>query len=167
VSPLAPGRYEIRFTATAAMREKLRMAQDLLRHVIPSGDAAQIFDRALTALLDDLTRKKFAAAKSGEPPRSSRDTRPGSRHIAAKVKRAVWLRDGGQCAFTGRAGRRCAERGFLEFHHVMPYSVGGEGSLANIELRCRAHNGYRQSCSTESSGPSRLGPERVDSDILR
>jgi hypothetical protein len=38
VSPLAPDRYDIRFTASAQTREKLRLAQDLLRHAIPSGD---------------------------------------------------------------------------------------------------------------------------------
>jgi hypothetical protein len=39
-------------------------------------------------------------------------------------------------------GRRCAERAFLEFHHVVPYGVGGEPIPGNIELRCRAHNQY-------------------------
>jgi hypothetical protein len=33
--PLAPDRYEIRFTASAQTREKLRLAQDLLRHAVP------------------------------------------------------------------------------------------------------------------------------------
>ena len=51
----------------------------------------------------------------------------------------MWTRDGGQCAFVGAEGR-CAERGFLEFHHVEPHSVGGAPSVANLELRCRAHN---------------------------
>jgi len=37
VSPLAPDRYEIRFTASAQTREKLRQAQDLLRHAVPDG----------------------------------------------------------------------------------------------------------------------------------
>src|SRR5882762_5612886 len=40
-SPLAPDRYEVRFTASAETCEKLRLAQDLLRHAIPSGDLAQ------------------------------------------------------------------------------------------------------------------------------
>jgi 5-methylcytosine-specific restriction endonuclease McrA len=65
-----------------------------------------------------------------------------SRHIPAEVKRKVWLRDGGRCTFVAPNGRRCTERGFLEFHHVEPYSVGGEATVENIELRCRAHNGY-------------------------
>jgi len=69
--------------------------------------------------------------------------RPGgaSRHIAAAVKRAVWERDNGQCAFVGAAGR-CTERGFLEYHHVVPYADGGATTAENLELRCRAHNAY-------------------------
>jgi len=54
----------------------------------------------------------------------------------------VWLRDGSRCAFVARSGRRCAERGFLELHHVEPHAVGGEATVDNIQLRCRAHNAY-------------------------
>jgi 5-methylcytosine-specific restriction endonuclease McrA len=66
----------------------------------------------------------------------------GSRHVPAEVKRAVWLRDLGRCAFVGTDGRRCNERGFVEFHHVRPYAAGGEATVENIQLRCRRHNGY-------------------------
>jgi hypothetical protein len=139
VSPLAPDRYEIRFTASAQTREKLHLAQDLLRHAIPTGDLAEVIDRALTALLADLARKKFAAT---ERPRASGGTAPGSRDIAAKVRRAVWLRDGGACAFVSKSGRHCSERTFVEFHHIDPHGVGGEATTENIQLLCRAHNAY-------------------------
>jgi hypothetical protein len=139
VTPLSPGRYRVQVTIGGDTLEKLRLAKDLLRHAVPSGDEAAILDRALTALLADLAQKKFAAA---EKPRPSGGTAPGSRHIPAEVKRAVWLRDLGRCAFVGTNGRRCAERGFLEFHHIHPYILGGEATVANIQLRCRAHNDY-------------------------
>jgi hypothetical protein len=139
VAPLAPERYKVQFTASAEMYTKLRLAQALLRHQIPDGDPAKIFDRALTALLQDLAKKKFAAT---DRPRGSRGTASGSRHIPAEVKRAVWMRDGGRCAFVGNNGRRCTEQGFLEFHHVAPHGAGGEPTADNIQLRCRAHNGY-------------------------
>ncbi|MGQ0548915.1 MAG: HNH endonuclease [Armatimonadota bacterium] len=139
VAPLAPQRYKVQFTASAETYEKLRLAQDLLRHQIPDGDPAKIFDRALTALLENLAKQKFAAT---DHPRGSRGTAPGSRHISSQVKRAVWLRDGGRCAFVNHKGRRCIEQGFLEFHHVAPHAAGGEPTEENIQLRCRAHNGY-------------------------
>ena len=66
---------------------------------------------------------------------------PRSRHIPAAVKREVWRRDDGRFAFVGTEGR-CRERGFVEFHHVVPFADGGAATPGNIELRCRAHNAY-------------------------
>ncbi len=138
VTPLAPERYRIQLTVSAAVHDKLRRAQDLLRHTIPAGDLSEIFDRAITALLDDLERRRCAATSS---PRSGLPGTSASRHIPAAVRRAVWERDGGQCAFIGTRGR-CRATGFLEFHHLMPYAAGGMATTENIELRCRAHNAY-------------------------
>ena len=118
--------------------EVKRLAQDLLRHSVPNGDPAEIFDRALTLLVDHLERIKFARAAR---PRPQGAHVAESRHIPASVKRSVWTRDGGRCAFEGRQGR-CCERGFLEFHHVVPYADGGLATEENIQLRCRAHNQY-------------------------
>ena len=139
VRPLAPERYEIRFTASAEMREKLRLAQDLLGHAIPSGDLAQVFDRALTLLVADLSRRKFAATAR---PRRSRGQSDESRNVPAEVKRLCAARDQRRCAFVAPNGRRCDERRFLEFHHVIPFGAGGKATVDNIELRCRAHNGH-------------------------
>ena len=138
VAPLAPERYKVQFTVTRETYDKLRRAQDLLRHSIPNGDPAAIFDRALTLLLKEAERTKFAAAVH---PRLRAPTKEGARHIPAAVKRAVWARDDGQCGFIGTSGR-CVERGFLEFHHVAPFAAGGPATTENIQLRCRAHNGY-------------------------
>jgi len=105
---------------------------------VPDGDVAVIFDRALTVLLERLEKTKVASA---ERPRASRRTDSHSRHVPAAVRREVWARDNGQCAFVGTLGR-CTEPGFLEFHHVRPYAAGGTATVENIELRCRAHNQY-------------------------
>jgi len=135
---LSADRYLVRFTASGETCAKLRRAQELLRHAVPDGDPAEIVDRALTALLAELEKRKFAATAR---PRASRETGSGSRSIPADVRRAVTARDEGQCAFTGGI-RRCDERGFLEFHHVVPYARGGPATVENIQLRCRAHNAY-------------------------
>jgi 5-methylcytosine-specific restriction endonuclease McrA len=136
IAPLAPERYKVQFTVGRQTHDKLRRAQDLLRHSVPNGDPAQIFDRALTLLVEHLERSKLAAAKRPRPP-SVRVTE--SRHIPSSVKRSVWARDGGRCAFEGGEGR-CTERGCLEVHHVVPYADGGVATNDNIQLRCRSHN---------------------------
>lgn len=139
VVPLSAAQFHVRFTASASTRDKLREAQDLLRHSIPNGDVAQIIDQALGVLLEQLRRRKFAATNR---PRSSKDPATRSRHVPATVKRVVWARDGGRCAFVGKGGRRCNERAFLEFHHVDPYALDQTASIDGIELRCRPHNAY-------------------------
>jgi len=138
IKPLAPDIYKVQFTLSSAGYQQLRRAQDLLRHTIPNGDAGVILERALGLLVEQLEKNKLAAAKRPRPARESpAPTR--SRHIPAAVKRDVWRRDGGRCAFVGTQGR-CAERGFLELHHVIPFADGGMATVGNIQLRCRAHN---------------------------
>jgi hypothetical protein len=139
VSPLSPEHYKVQITVSGETIEKLRRAQDLMRHAIPKGDPAAIIDRALTVLLAQLERAKLAAT---DRPRQGRMPTLGSRHVAAAVRRAVWARDEGRCAFVSGDGRRCQERGFLEVHHTVPYVAGGEATVETIELRCRAHNLY-------------------------
>jgi len=157
VAPLAPGRHLLRVTIADATRDKLERAQSMLRHVIPGGDLATVLDRALTLLVDHLERRRLGApakpvanARKRAPGRGEktvRDLTPGqpggkrSRRIPIKIRQVVWARDTGRCAFVGSNGR-CAETNFLEFHHVVPFAVGGANSVDNLQLRCRAHNQY-------------------------
>ena len=111
VAPIAPAQYKVQITVSADTYAKLRRAQDLLRHTIPDGDPALIFERALTLLLTNLEKTKLAAVARPQAPRAPARQ---SRHIPAAVRREVWKRDSGRCAFVGTDGR-CQERGFLEF----------------------------------------------------
>jgi hypothetical protein len=216
-------------TVSAETHAKLRHAQDLLRHVVANGDPAVIFDRALTLLIGELERTKFAkkkgraphqmavaaqpvgrrhgkknavsarpdsetpaqllpdteaalesgvsadsvtvqrgagrlllatdsahvgktvnsvrteltrqAAPSGGPTAACRSVSRRPRGIPSAVKRAVWTRDGGQCTFVGTAGR-CPERGFLEYHHKVPFAAGGPATVENVVVMCRSHNNH-------------------------
>ena len=139
VAPLSPDRYKLQITISRDAHDKLRRAQALLRHVIPDGDPAAIFDRALALLVQDLEKKKLG--QTNRPRLKNEDSCRG-RHVPAAVKRKVWDRDGGQCAFVGTHGR-CGERNFLEFHHVVPFTHGGSTRAENLQLRCRAHNQYQ------------------------
>jgi hypothetical protein len=127
--------------------------QTLLRREVPDGDAGEIFERALRVLHERVEAAKFgktATRKATPPPAPSADAyenriRPGadggpSRYIPKAVKRAVWYRDRGQCAFVSASGVRCAEHEFLELHHIQPFALNGPATVANIALRCRAHN---------------------------
>jgi len=56
------------------------------------------------------------------------------------VKRAVYARDEGQCTFVAEDGRRCSERGGVQYHHEIPFAKGGASTEDNIRLLCAAHN---------------------------
>jgi hypothetical protein len=159
VQPLAPDRYRVTFTASGETCELLEMAQDLLRHAIPSGDPAQIVGRALQVLVEDLVRRKFAV---GRRSRASKGQADDSRNIPAEVQRAVFIRDRGRCSFIGCHGRTCGERAFVEFHHLIPYAAGGRPTVENIALRCHAHNAYE---AEVFYGP--IAAARVSDDAFR
>lgn len=57
-----------------------------------------------------------------------------------EVRRAVWERDGGRCAWVSQDGRRCGSRYQLEVDHIEPVARGGQSTLANTRLACKAHN---------------------------
>ena len=118
--------------------DKLRRAQDLLRHAIPSGDVAEILDRALTLLVADLERRRL---------------RPTG-HATLLLSQAVAVgtyqrRSGAPCgdgirvaarSLAAAAGAR--RRAFWSFTNVEPYATGGSATIENIQLRCKAHNLY-------------------------
>jgi hypothetical protein len=138
VTPLSAAHYRLQVTLTREAHDKLRRAQDLLRHAVPTGDIGAVLDRALTLLVADLERRRCAVTPA---PRASSPASGGGRYIPSAVRRAVWKRDSGRCAFVGTSGR-CTETGWLEFHHVHPHAEGGRASIENIQLRCHAHNQY-------------------------
>lgn len=140
-APLSEDRFKVQFTASRALRDKIATAQALMRHRVPNGDLEAVFSEAIDLLLADLNRKKFAAT---DKPRSEvvEPVQNGRRRIPAAIRRAVLARDGRQCAFVGADGRRCEARSFLEFQHDEPFGKGGEHSVANVRIVCRAHNAH-------------------------
>src|SRR4051812_28202922 len=155
IAPLSAERYKIQFTASRELHDKLRRAQDLLRHCVAHGDTAAIFERGLDLLLAQIEKRRLGAV---ERPRGARTSSAHSRHIPAVVRREVSRRDQQRCAFVGAAGC-CQERAFLEFHHVRPYADGGPATVDNIQLRCRAHNQYEAALVFPVAPPDEGHPE--------
>ncbi len=144
VSPLAPERYLLQVTLDQQARDLLARAQALLGHRARPHDVAGVLKRALGELVERLEKRKCGAvshagrARAGTAVRLSRSKR--ARHIPAPVRRAVWERDGGRCAFVGESGRRCEAREQLEYDHVTPVARGGAATVEGVRLLCRAHN---------------------------
>jgi hypothetical protein len=143
VAPIAPSRYKVQFTASSELHDKIERARGLLRHQVPDGDLAVVFDRAMTLLVRELERARFAATEAPRKAAHEADPTPSSRRIPDPIKRAVWARDDGRCAFRDRKGRRCPARERLEFHHLVPFGQGGDHSPSNVALLCTGHNAYQ------------------------
>ena len=136
VKPVAPARFRLDVTVGQEAHDALRFLQDMLAREIPGGDVSKVVERALIATAHQVRRKMMAATQS---TRAARPCKQGSRAIPAHVRRAVWTRDGGRCAFVGRHGR-CTQTRYLELHHRQPHAFEGPPTIENIALRCRAHN---------------------------
>lgn len=71
-------------------------------------------------------------------PRAARERAPrplyidGAR-ISSDTRLFVWQRDQGRC-------RNCGSTQDLQFDHIVPRSLGGAGTAANVELLCQSCN---------------------------
>jgi hypothetical protein len=141
VTPLAPERFALQVTISQATRDKLERASALTRHANPSGDLAELIDRALDALLEKVEKAKFG--KTSRPRATkARPENADPRYVARGVRRDVHERDGEQCAFVSADGVRCTETGFLEFDHRTLVCRGGQPTSDEMGLLCTAHNQY-------------------------
>ncbi len=142
IQPLAEETFKFQFTASRACRDKLRQAQDLLRHRVPDGDVGTIVERALEVLIERVTKERFAEARKPRKTATEGEASSGSRHIPSAIKRAVFERDGSRCTFTDERGRRCGETGGLEFDHLDGFARTHLHDADRIRLLCRSHNQY-------------------------
>ena len=126
-------------SASRANSEEVREAQELLRHRVPDGDLAKILRTALRLLVTEVKKTRFAV---GRKPRGTAEesVETDSRHIPDPIKRAVYQRDGGQCTFTDERGKRCEEKGGLEFDHLQGFARTHRHETRLLRLLCHAHN---------------------------
>ena len=104
-------------------------------------------DLALAPEAPAVSQSSLATPEQSKPELCELDSPPSvppssrrKRRHPAKVVRIVFLRDGKRCSYVSPDGRRCCARRCLELDHIEPLAVGGEDTVENLRLRCRAHN---------------------------
>src|SRR4051812_17285957 len=194
VKPLSADRFSVNFTADGDFRELLEEVRALLSHTEPKGDLMRVMKRGLEALRSELLKKRFgvgrkprhvrsttskpqAASEARAPQRASHFGTPEgakrTRHVTAAVAREVYVRDQGRCTFCADDGRRCGEWHLLQLDHVVPHAQGGAQTVANLRLRCRAHNlhtareHFGRECIRSATERARKGARRVRFDRQR
>jgi hypothetical protein len=122
---------------------------------VPDGDLAEICERALDLLIAERMKQRFAVGRKPRMPEVAKEpARSASARSGAMAcgrsrgtSRMRWAcgADAGPGAvpFVSVDGRRCAQRGALQFHHKEPYARGGKATLDNIALLCGPHNALR------------------------
>lgn len=149
VMPVSLDRIRIGFDAAVGLMALIDRARQVLRHKHPEGRLEDVLREALEVLLERKDPQKRLGLKPGEAggelapapgPRLPSAWR-GGRHIPARVKRAVWRRDDGRCAWRFEDGLVCGSKDWLEFDHVRPFARGGRSDDSrNVRLLCRTHN---------------------------
>ncbi|WP_242340945.1 MULTISPECIES: HNH endonuclease [Anaeromyxobacter] len=139
-------------TLDRACKEDLETLRSLLSHKVPDGDLAAVLHEAIRCAIEKHGKRKGAVAPerktkgakqaTAEQAGTAAAAKPseGRTTIPAIVRRAVWKRDGGRCAWVGPDGCRCKSRWKLELDHIQPASLGGPSTIDNLRLACRAHN---------------------------
>jgi 5-methylcytosine-specific restriction endonuclease McrA len=140
---VSANQWSLRVTIDTAFKEELENLTMLLSHKVPRGDLAAVLREAVRCAIEKHGKRKGAVPPARERPSTPQSIpacSESSRTIPANVRRQVWQRDGGQCAFVGEGGRRCGSRWQLEVDHVHPASLGGASTSDNLRLVCRKHN---------------------------
>ena len=125
--PLGEKRFKIQFTASEALCEKLSEVQALLKHQIPDGRLAEIFDRALTLLREEARRKKVC----GDFPASAFVQEEG------RKERCIAAHSGGDHEGGRRARRRAVcfrERERTSLRIGRPFGISSRRAMGEVPV---------------------------------
>ncbi len=103
---IAPERQLLRVTVSADFVADLGAVRHALSHKLPGGGLEEVLHECVRVTLAQVERRRFGAGRKSsatEPP-------SGSPYVPVAIRREVWKRDRGCCAFVGSAGRRCSAR---------------------------------------------------------
>ncbi|MGE3973594.1 MAG: HNH endonuclease [Bdellovibrionales bacterium] len=120
-------RLNLQMGISERLQHKLKRAQELesqrqKKHVS--------LEETLEAMLDLYLEKKDPVPKAEK-----------LQHRANfPVLRRVQLRDQGQCTHRNHQGERCSERKWIDTHHIVPKSKGGQDTFENLTTLCKGHH---------------------------
>jgi 5-methylcytosine-specific restriction endonuclease McrA len=133
--------WSLRVTIDRACNEDLESLKSLLAHKIPDGDLAAVLHEAIRCGIEKHAKRKGAVAPARKANRAVPSAnQKATASIPAEVRREVWRRDGGRCAFVAADGRRCNSQWKLELDHIRPVALGGTSAVDDLRVACRSHN---------------------------
>ncbi len=158
VKPVNATRSELRMGISHELEEQFRRVQDLLSQKM--GKHASL-ENALETMIQEFLERNDPIKKAERvtqkmntlsvPGRMNTLEQSGIRNevpttsnripIPASLKHQIVLRDRGQCSHHNPLNQqRCSQRRWLDIHHIMPVSQGGENTLSNLITLCKEHH---------------------------
>ena len=164
IRPLAPARYSLRVTISQETHDKLRRAQDLLRHA-GTADAAVVLDRALTLLVAHLERQKAGAARRRDKREPTSAGRSATQVAVDPKAGAARQRGTREAASSGRSATQAAgdsKAGAAKNARLIAATGNRPASGADVDLPPARTNDLTVVQPAEASGPAAV-PAAVDS----
>ncbi|WP_374074868.1 HNH endonuclease [Bdellovibrio bacteriovorus] len=145
----------------------LQEFKELFAHELPDGSALSVLlfllkkavkDKKKKLGLDEVANKKSDADEpTFDKPESNSKINQNAAQLPSSIKVTslrsaipihskgiLWKRAQGCCEYTDpKSQRRCNSRFALQTDHVKPVALGGDNSIENLVLLCRAHNSRR------------------------
>ena len=122
--------FELRFSVSKDVYEKF---EEVKRHLSNTLQGELGLEAVFSKLLDNYLKPVRERAKT----MSSK-----TRFVPIALKREIQKRDGAQCSFVAPDGTRCQEKCYLQYDHIVPFSLGGETTAENLRLLCSKHNRF-------------------------
>ena len=142
-------KWKIEGVVSKKVKAKLDRCKMLLSRKYPQGvDYDILFDELAEVFLERVDPQRKRQKREQPRARSMRSARAEStthesRHIPAKEKEKVWIREKGRCTYVGSDGKRCDSTHSLQYdHHPIPFARGGPSKASNLRLLCAHHNRY-------------------------
>jgi len=135
----------VQFTAHEELMSKLDRVRSLASHRLPANASLERLIEFMADYViqreDPAARQERRAARSEKSPRSPvESTATNARHITARVRDEVLVRDGQQCTYVSPDGKRCGSMHVLQIDHIQPVARGGASAMDNLRVLCAYHN---------------------------
>nr|WP_295905303.1 HNH endonuclease signature motif containing protein [uncultured Bdellovibrio sp.] len=143
----------------------LQEFKELFAHELPDGNALSVLqlllkkaikDKKKKVGLDEAANKKSDMSAFSKPAANSKIEKNAARlpsspkvpslrpAISIHTKRFLWKRSQGCCEHVdAKSKQRCSSRYALQIDHAKPVALGGDNTVENLALLCRAHNSRR------------------------
>src|SRR5574341_124301 len=129
--------WSLRVTIDSACKDDLETLAMMLSHKFPRKDLAAVLHEAIRCGIEKHGKRKGAVKPAYKvkamPPKDAT-------FVSAELRRQVWERDEGRCAWVGPDGKRCDSRWQPQVEHIDAAARGGKATLDRLRLLCKGHN---------------------------